>query len=58
MKVHLNWNLWNDIGGEPNKFYMRKIKGPPIFRKGLNIVCPFVANCVIASYEIIWRAEE
>ena len=43
MKIHLNWNLWNDLTleGEPNKFYIGKIKGTIsiLSRKGLNIVC-------------------
>ena len=55
MKIHLNWNLWNDLTleGEPNKFYIGKIKGTIsiLSRKGLNIVCVFVCVCV-RVYEI------
>ena len=59
MKIHLNWNLWNDLTleGEPNKFYIGKIKGTIsiLSRKGLNIVCVFVCLCVCVCarmYEI------
>ena len=62
MKIHLNWNLWNDLTleGEPNKFYIGKIKGTIsiLSRKGLNIVCVFVCVCVRTCMRLLEELEE
>ena len=60
MKTHLNWNLWNDLTleGDPNKFYIGKIKGTIsiLSRKGLNIVC--VCVCARVHMRLLEELEE